>query len=45
MNCSLQNMLEKAAGMVWGWPLMILLIGTGAWLTFLLGSNRVRPRI
>lgn len=35
-------MLEKAAGMVWGWPLMILLIGTGAWLTFLLRGIQMR---
>jgi len=28
--------LNAISGFVWGWPLMILLIGTGTWFTFLL---------
>lgn len=36
MMTSLQDTLTTISGMVWGWPLMILLIGTGTWFTFLL---------
>ncbi|WP_301964722.1 sodium:alanine symporter family protein [uncultured Desulfovibrio sp.] len=28
------DFLNVVAGYVWGWPLMILLVGTGLWLTF-----------
>ena len=28
--------LNSISGFVWGWPLMLLLIGTGTWFTFLL---------
>lgn len=42
MNCNVQNLLDKTAGIVWGWPLMILLIGTGVWLTFLLRGIQLR---
>jgi AGCS family alanine or glycine:cation symporter len=33
---SLHDTLNMISGLVWGWPLMILLIGTGTWFTFLL---------
>jgi AGCS family alanine or glycine:cation symporter len=33
---SLHDTLNMIADFVWGWPLMILLIGTGTWFTFLL---------
>ena len=33
---SLLDTLNTISGLVWGWPLMILLIGTGTWFTFLL---------
>ena len=28
------DFLNMVSGYVWGWPLMILLVGTGLWLTF-----------
>ncbi|WP_337629839.1 alanine:cation symporter family protein, partial [Desulfovibrio sp.] len=28
------DFLNTVSGYVWGWPLMILLVGTGLWLTF-----------
>ena len=36
MTSSFNETLNAISGFVWGWPLMILLIGTGAWYTFLL---------
>jgi len=33
---SFHDTLNSISGFVWGWPLMILLIGTGTWFTFLL---------
>ncbi len=33
---SLLSTLNTLSAFVWGWPLMILLIGTGLWFTFLL---------
>lgn len=36
MNTSLLSVLNAVSGWVWGWPLMILLIGTGLWFTVLL---------
>lgn len=32
----MQTYLESISGYVWGWPLMLLLVGTGLWLTLLL---------
>ena len=32
----MQSLLTSISGYVWGWPLMLLLIGTGLWLTLLL---------
>ncbi len=34
--------LNAVCGLVWGWPLMVLLIGAGAWLTFLLRGLQFR---
>ena len=36
MITQFQSTLNAISGFVWGWPLMILLIGTGTWFTFLL---------
>jgi len=36
MTTSFHETLNAISGFVWGWPLMILLIGTGTWYTFLL---------
>ena len=36
MTTSFHDTLNAISGLVWGWPLMILLIGTGTWFTFLL---------
>ena len=36
MTASFHDTLNAISGFVWGWPLMILLIGTGTWFTFLL---------
>lgn len=36
MTGSLPDALNALSRHVWGWPLMILLIGTGTWFTFLL---------
>ncbi|WP_027181960.1 alanine/glycine:cation symporter family protein [Oleidesulfovibrio alaskensis] len=32
----MQDFLNLLSGYVWGWPLMLLLVGTGVWLTILL---------
>lgn len=36
------NFLDKASGFIWGPPLLILLVGTGIFLTFRLGFIQVR---
>lgn len=36
MATSFHDTLNALSALVWGWPLMILLIGTGTWYTFLL---------
>jgi len=35
-NTGMQDFLNLLSGYVWGWPLMLLLVGTGVWLTILL---------
>ena len=42
MTSSFNDTLNAISGFVWGWPLMILLIGTGTWFTFLLGGLQFR---
>ncbi len=42
MTNSFHDTLNAISGLVWGWPLMILLIGTGTWFTFLLGGLQFR---
>jgi AGCS family alanine or glycine:cation symporter len=39
---TLHDTLSAISGFVWGWPLMILLIGTGTWLTCLLRGLQFR---
>ena len=39
---TLQDTLGAASGWVWGWPLLILLVGTGTYLTFLLRGLQFR---
>ena len=39
---SFQDILNTVSGIVWGWPLMLLLIGTGLWFTFLLRGLQFR---
>lgn len=36
------NFLDKASGLIWGPPLLILLVGTGIFLTFRLGFIQLR---
>jgi len=42
MSASFHDTLNAISGFVWGWPLMLLLIGTGTWFTFLLGGLQFR---
>jgi AGCS family alanine or glycine:cation symporter len=42
MTASLTDTLNAISGLVWGWPLMLLLIGTGTWFTFLLRGLQFR---
>lgn len=42
MMTSLPDTLNAVSGFVWGWPLMVLLIGTGTWFTFLLRGLQFR---
>ena len=39
---ALESWIEAASGMIWGWPLLLLLVGTGAWLTLLLRGLQLR---
>lgn len=39
---SFPDILNTVSGIVWGWPLMLLLIGTGIWFTFLLRGLQFR---
>lgn len=39
---SLLHILNMVSGFVWGWPLMILLIGTGTWFTIRLRGLQFR---
>jgi AGCS family alanine or glycine:cation symporter len=41
-TASFHDALNAISGYVWGWPLMILLIGTGTWFTFLLRGLQFR---
>lgn len=38
----LHDFLEMIAGYLWGWPMLILLVATGGWLTFLLKGLQFR---
>src|SRR5699024_2027417 len=38
----MQNFLDKASELVWGPPLLVLLVGTGIYLTFRLGFLQLR---
>jgi len=42
MSMPCASVLNTLAGLVWGWPLMVLLIGTGVWFTVLLRGLQVR---
>lgn len=42
MSESILKMLEKVSGFVWGIPLLVLLVGTGVFLTLRLGFLQVR---
>jgi AGCS family alanine or glycine:cation symporter len=42
MMTSLHDTLNAVSGFVWGWPLMLLLIGTGVWFTVLLRGLQFR---
>jgi len=42
MSMPCASVLNTLAGLVWGWPLMVLLIGTGVWFTVLLRGLQFR---
>lgn len=39
---ALQSILNSISGVVWGWPMVIILVGTGIFLTFRLGFPQFR---
>jgi len=38
----LENFFRSIGSFIWGWPLMIMLVGTGLWLTFILKGLQFR---
>lgn len=42
---SIQDILNTVAGYLWGWPMLIALVGTGLWLTLLLRGLQFRMLI
>ena len=40
--CSIENFFTSIGNFIWGWPLMILLVGTGVWLTLMLKGLQFR---
>jgi len=42
MSTSIHDTLNAVSSFVWGWPLMLLLIGTGTWFTLLLRGLQFR---
>lgn len=38
----IQSLLNVISGYLWGWPMLILLVGTGVWLTILLKGLQFR---
>ncbi len=39
---ALESWIEAASGVIWGWPLLLLLVGTGVYLTILLRGLQFR---
>lgn len=39
---ALNDFVNTASGYLWGWPMLILLLGTGLWLTVVLGGLQFR---
>lgn len=45
MFAAVHGFLEVIAGYLWGWPMLVLLLGTGIWLTVLLRGLQFRMLI
>ena len=43
MAIGINELIDKIDGMVWGWPLIILILSAGIWLSVRTGFVQVSP--